>query len=179
LTILLILVKLVLLLTFCTSPGDSSFACALIFRLLNARLNSPPVNEGAGETGLEGGAVAVTVSEYPVELDPALAVPASTLEVEIGVRLVGIGIGAELVGGGSHKGGGGMANVGSTIEDDFKLIGANNFGSALLKFKFEDDPELLIPTPNPWPGVRPGPMKLSNTFSLIIPQCLNNHPNTL
>jgi hypothetical protein len=51
-------------------------------------------------------------------------------------------------------------------EDIFKLIGAINLS-------LENDAEVDIPVDTSVPEI------LSRTFSLIIPQCLNNHPRTL
>jgi len=148
--------------------------------LLNARLNSPPVRllaDGAGETGLPPTSCGVAVSECPDELELEFAESASSLGVEIGVRLC-LGIASRpIVGdGGSWAGGGGMANGDGPIDDDelvdgmtediFKLIGAINLS-------LENEAEVDMPVETSVPEI------LSRTFSLIIPQCLNNHPRTL
>jgi len=69
-----------------------------------------------------------------------------------------------------------MANGNGAIEDEefvegmtediFKLMGAINLS-------LENEAEVDIPVETSVPEI------LSRTFSLIIPQCLNNHPNTL
>jgi len=155
-------------------------------RLLNALENRPPPPrpaEGAGETGLPPcpfGAGVATVSECPVELELA---DVDNLGVEIGVRFAK-GIFGD---GGSWSGGGGIVNGDTTptlpeadlarddedspvdmTDDIFKLIGAPNFGSLENDVDVEDD---IPPVVVSW--------ILSSTFSLINPQCLNNHPSTL